>query len=93
MTTVGEVQKFLEFETAFQQFQLDYAIPYPDKTMDIVEEFFTAFDQGTLTNKEVFDAEDEDEEIDAEDEASSKIGVADAVKSPATKKSFFGFGV
>ena len=57
--------------------------------MEIVEDFFTAFGQETLTNKEVFDGEDEEEE-DEEDDA-VPVGkppvVAEAVTS--AKKGFF----
>jgi hypothetical protein len=96
VTTVGEIQKFLEYETAYQQFQLDYAIPYPDKTMEIVEEFFTTFEQEetSTANKEVVTGEDEEEDEDHEDDTVTAgkppVVVAEAVVPP-TKKSFFSF--
>ena len=90
VTTVGEIQKFLEYETAYQQFQLDYAIPYPDKTMEIVEDFFTAFEQEETANKEVITGEDEEDEDDEDDtvQAGKPPVVAEAVVPP-TKKGFF----
>jgi hypothetical protein len=91
VATVASFQKLLDFESAFFQYQLDFSIPYPDKTMSIVDEFLVAMgEEKAADNTDVLDMVEESPD-DLEDE----LTVADAVKvdstTPSTKKGFFSF--
>jgi hypothetical protein len=95
--TVSSFQKLLDFETAFIQFQLEYGIPYPDKTMGIVDEFLRSADKEgeKATGQEVMEmvkesAEDDDAEDDIVVTARGKLPVV-AEGATTVKKSFFSF--
>lgn len=90
VATVASFQQLLDFESAFLQYQLDFKIPYPDKTMAIVDEFLVAMgEEKAADNKDDFDMVEE-----SSDGLEDGLTVADAVKvdsstTPSTKKGFF----
>ena len=92
--TVSSFQKLLDFETAFIQFQLEYGIPYPDKTMGIVDEFLRSADKEgeKATGQEVMEMVKESADDDAEDDTvtARKLPVV-AEGAATTKKNFFSF--
>ena len=105
MATVASFQKLLAFEDAFLQFQLDFGIPYPDKTMTIVDEFFATVEiEKASSSKDVLDmleessASSEDDNDEEADDTTTKDAVPEVapkstptVSSSSAKKGFFSF--
>lgn len=85
------IQKNLEFEFAIMQYQLEYGIPYPDQTMNIIDQFFNAVDDEKIYEIKIGDdiGDDDDKSEDATKAGQKPFDDRRTKTNTPSKKNFF----